>query len=90
MTSVDDGFPLEEPALVRDGIKVAALSVSEGRQAWRTCCRVADPVPAPLPQTVLPPAHWSAETVEISLESLLARPLPPLFSFFQISQVLLS
>lgn len=64
MTSVADGFPLEEPALVRDGIEVAALGVSEGRQAWRTDCRVADPVPPPLPQTVLPPVLWTAETVE--------------------------
>lgn len=64
MTSVDDGFPLEEAALVRDGIEVAALGVSEGRQARRAGRRVADPVPPPLPQTVLPPALWTAETVE--------------------------
>lgn len=64
MTSVDDGFPLEEPALVRHGIEVAALGVSEGRQAWGTGCRVADPVPPPLPQTVRPAMLWTVETVE--------------------------
>lgn len=63
MTSVDDGFPLEEPALVRDGIEVSALGVPEGRQASRTRCRVADLVPPPLPQTVLPPELWTGETV---------------------------
>lgn len=63
MTSVDDGFPLVEPALVRHGVEVAALGVSEGRQAGRTGCRAADPVPPPLPQAVLPPVLRTAETV---------------------------
>lgn len=75
VTSVDDGFPLEEPALVGDGVEVAALSVSEGRQASWTSCRVADPVPPPLPQTVLPSVLWTERKITVVL--LLLHTLPP-------------
>lgn len=68
MTSVDDGFPLVESALVRYSVEVAALGVSEGRRAGGTGCRVADPVPPPLPQTVLPPVLWTAETVSYKMQ----------------------
>lgn len=54
LTSVDDCFPLVKLALVRDGVKVPTLDVSEGRQAMRTRCGVAGLVPLPLSQTIPP------------------------------------
>lgn len=54
LTSVDDGFPRVELALVRHGVEVTALDASEGGQLMRTRRGVTDLVPASLSQTILP------------------------------------
>lgn len=59
LTSVDDRLPLEELALVRQAVEVTTLDVSEGGQVIRTWCSVADLVPPPLSQTILPSVLWT-------------------------------
>lgn len=53
-TSVDDGFPLVELALVWHGVEVTTLDVSEAGQVMRTWCGVTDLVAPSLSQTILP------------------------------------
>lgn len=85
VTSVDDGFPLVDPALVRHGVEVAALGVSEGRQAGGARCWAADPVAPPLAQAVLPPVLRTAEAGEDLAGSLLSHPQPGHDFFFFLS-----
>lgn len=61
-----------EPALVWDGVEVAALYVSEGRQVGRTGCGVTHLVSPPLSQTVLSSVLWSVGIVrdDISAQSV--------------------
>lgn len=59
-TSVEDGLPLVEVALVGQRVEVAALDVSEAGLPLAARCRVARLVPAPLSQTVLPSVLWAA------------------------------
>lgn len=76
LTSVDDRFPLVEPALVWHGVEVTTLDVSEGGQVTSTRAGVADLVPPSLSQTILPSVHrtvGSSETVFQFGSSLLKR-----------------
>lgn len=54
LTSVEDCFPLVEAALVRHGVEVSTLDVSEGGQVSSARCGVADLVPPSRSQTILP------------------------------------
>lgn len=59
-TSVEDGFPLVELALVGQDVEVTTLHVSEGGHFLRTRRDVAGFVSAALSQTILPSVPWTA------------------------------
>lgn len=60
LTSVVDGLPLVELALVGQGVVVSALDVSEGGHLLGTRRAAADFVSAALPQTIPPSVLWTA------------------------------